>query len=41
MIAHEGPIAFEVHDNDPGLGKDRWRPGAVCRWGHIFIKDIS
>jgi hypothetical protein len=35
-----GHIAFEVHDNDPLLGKDRWWPGAVCRWKNIYIRDI-
>ena len=35
-----GHISFEVHDNDPKLGKDRWWPGAVCRWKNIYVKEL-
>jgi hypothetical protein len=35
-----GHIAFEVHDNDPLLGPDRWAPSARCRWRNIRIKEL-
>ncbi|MGD0614092.1 MAG: DUF1080 domain-containing protein [Verrucomicrobiota bacterium] len=42
-IGRAGHISLEVHDNAPGdpLGKDRWAPGAVCRWRNIFIQKLS
>jgi hypothetical protein len=39
-LGSKGHISFEVHDNDPKLGKNRWWPGAVCRWKNIYIKKI-
>ena len=36
-----GHLAFEVHDNDPLLGPERWGAGAVCRWRDIRIRDLS
>lgn len=39
-MGNRGHISFEVHDNDPLLGKDRWWPGAVCRWKYIFVKEL-
>jgi len=41
LLGREGRISFEVHDNDPKLGKDRWYPGNVCRWKNIYIKKLS
>jgi hypothetical protein len=43
LIGHAGHIALEVHSNGPRdlLGKDRWAPGAVCRWRNIGIRKIS
>jgi hypothetical protein len=41
-LGRAGHIALEVHSNganDP-LGKDRWAPGAVCRWRNISIKEL-
>jgi hypothetical protein len=38
MLGREGHISLEVHDNDSGLGKGRWWPGAVCRWRNIYLK---
>lgn len=37
-----GHIALEVHSNGPNdkLGKDRWAPGAVCRWRKISVKTL-
>jgi hypothetical protein len=32
--------AFEVHDNDPVLGQDRWGPTARCRWRNIRVKEL-
>ncbi len=41
-IGRKGHIALEVHSNGPNdkLGKDRWAPGAVCRWRNISIKEL-
>ena len=39
-LGREGHIAFEVHDNDPRVGKARWWPGAVCRWRNIRITTL-
>lgn len=38
FLGPEGHIAFEVHDNDPLLGTDRWAPAAACRWRNIMLK---
>ena len=35
-----GHIALEVHDNDPGLGKDRWGENAACRWRNFRIREL-
>ena len=42
MLGPKGHIALEVHSNGPTdkLGKDRWAPGAVCRWRNISIKTL-
>jgi len=42
LLGRQGHISLEVHSNGPGdpLGKDRWAPGAVCRWRNIFIKPL-
>ena len=42
-IGRAGHIALEVHSNGPTdpLGKDRWAPGAVCRWCNISIKTLT
>jgi len=42
-VGRKGHIALEVHSNGPGdpLGKDRWAPGAVCRWRSIYIKPLT
>jgi len=42
-LGRAGHIALEVHSNGPNdpLGKDRWAPGAVCRWRNISIKVLS
>jgi hypothetical protein len=41
-VGRAGHIALEVHSNGPTdkLGKDRWAPGAVCRWRNISIKTL-
>ncbi len=36
-----GHIAFEVHDNDPGMGKARWGEEAACRWRKVRIREIG
>jgi hypothetical protein len=40
VLGGRGHIAFEVHDNDPLLGRDRWAPSARCRWRRIRIKEL-
>jgi hypothetical protein len=42
LLGRQGHISLEVHSNGPGdpLGKDRWAPGALCRWRNIFIKPL-
>ena len=42
-VERAGHIALEVHSNGPHdwLGKNRWTPGAVCRWRNISIKKLS
>lgn len=40
LLGREGHISLEVHDNDPGLGKARWKPGAVTRWRNIKLKKL-
>ncbi len=42
-LGRRGHISLEVHSNGPNdpLGKDRWAPGAVCRWRNIFIKSLQ
>jgi hypothetical protein len=42
-LGRRGHISLEVHSNGPNdaLGKDRWAPGAVCRWRNIFIKPLE
>jgi hypothetical protein len=34
----DGHIALEVHDNDPGMGQDRWAPEAVVRWRNMRLE---
>jgi hypothetical protein len=42
QIGRRGHISLEVHSKGPTdpLGKDRWAPGAVCRWRNIFVKTL-
>jgi len=40
LLGREGHISLEVHDNDPGLGKARWKPGGVSRWRNIKLKKL-
>jgi hypothetical protein len=40
-LGRAGHIAFEVHSNDPKIGKERWWPGAVCRWRDIQIRVLG
>jgi len=42
LLGPRGHISLEVHSNSPNdrLGKDRWAPGAVCRWRNIFIRPL-
>ena len=35
-----GHIAFEVHDNDPRMGEERWAPNAACRWRNIRLRPL-
>ena len=38
-IGRKGHLALEVHDNGP-MGRNRWAPGAVCRWRNIEITEL-
>jgi hypothetical protein len=38
VLGSRGHIAFEVHDNDPGMGAARWGAAAACRWRNIRIR---
>lgn len=40
LLGERGHIAFEVHDNDPGMGEERWGRGAACRWREIRIREL-
>jgi hypothetical protein len=41
-LGRRGHLSLEVHSNGPTdkLGKDRWAPGAVCRWRNIFLRPL-
>ncbi len=41
ILGSKGHIAFEIHDNDPGMGEARWAPNAACRWRNIQICEIK
>ncbi len=41
FLGTRGHLALEVHDNDSRFGKDRWGPGARCRWRNIRIKAFN
>jgi hypothetical protein len=38
-IGRKGHIALEVHDNGK-MGRNRWAPGAVCRWRNITVTEL-
>lgn len=40
VLGQKGHIAFEVHDNDPGMGAARWGHAAACRWRNIRIRAL-
>jgi hypothetical protein len=40
LLGTEGHIAFEIHDNDPGMGAARWAPDAACRWRNIQLYSL-
>jgi hypothetical protein len=40
LLGDRGHIAFEVHDNDPGMGEGRWGRGAACRWRDIRVREL-
>jgi len=40
LLGPKGHIAFEIHDNDPGMGEARWAPYAACRWRNIRIREF-
>jgi len=39
-LGNAGHIAFEVHDNDPRMGEERWAPNAACRWRNIRVQPL-
>lgn len=40
QLGSKGHIAFEVHDNDPGMGESRWGKTAACRWRNVRIREL-
>ena len=40
MLGPKGHIAFEVHDNDPGMGEARWGRSAACRWRNVRLREL-
>jgi len=40
LLGERGHIAFEVHDNDPGMGEARWGRDAACRWRNIRLQEL-
>lgn len=40
LLGRRGHIAFEVHDNDPRMGEQRWGRNAGCRWRNIRVRDL-
>ncbi len=40
LLGPRGHIAFEIHDNDPGMGAARWAPNAACRWRNIRLREL-
>ena len=40
VIGRGGHLAFEVHENDPFLGPERWGEDAACRWRNIRIREL-
>ncbi|TCL71036.1 DUF1080 domain-containing protein [Rhizobium sp. BK251] len=40
LLGRSGHIAFEVHDNDPNIGDERWGRAAACRWRNIRIRTL-
>ena len=41
LLGRAGHVALEVHDNDPGMGADRWAPGAVVRWRNLWLEPLE
>lgn len=41
LLGRAGRIALEVHDNDPGMGADRWGPQAVVRWRNLRLEPLD
>jgi hypothetical protein len=40
-LGSAGHIGLEVHDSPKGgMGRNRWAPGAVCRWRNITIQPL-
>ena len=40
LLGDKGRIAFEIHDNDPGMGEARWATDAACRWRNIRVREF-
>ncbi len=40
LLGRSGHIAFEVHDNDPNIGDERWGRAAACRWRNIRLRRL-
>ncbi len=40
LLGTKGHLAFEIHDNDPGMGEARWAPNAACRWRNLRVREL-
>jgi Domain of Unknown Function (DUF1080) len=41
LLGRAGHIALEVHDNDAGMGTDRWGVDSVVRWRNIRVRELA
>jgi hypothetical protein len=40
-LGRPGHIGLEVHNSPPGgMGRNRWAPGALCRWRNLTIQPL-
>ena len=42
FLGQPGHIGLEVHNSPPtGMGRNRWAPGALCRWRNLTIQPLA